>query len=124
MHRPHLNPNAEVSTSLRVYEQYSLDRAYMGEVFFWGVLPQYGDTITIKFLPPITVEKYVSLWCSLSKVHDFSLPSTPTLLPSLHSLVEVETSDEAYCMLWFWLCLLQGNKLFKDSLHLSILINL
>lgn len=59
MHRPHLNPNAEVSTSLRVYEQYSLDRAYMGEVFFWGVLPQYGDTITIKFLPPIVVEKYL-----------------------------------------------------------------
>lgn len=59
MHRPHLNPNAEVSTSLRVYDQYSLDRAYMGEVFFWGVLPQYGDTVTIKFIPPVVVEKYL-----------------------------------------------------------------
>lgn len=82
MHRPHLNPNAEVTTSLRVYEQYSLDRAYMGEVFFWGVLPQQGDTIVIKFLPPILVEKYLFRSGNPEHPGDKFYNTTVEILPS------------------------------------------
>ncbi len=57
MHRAHINPNAEVSTSIKIYQRYSIDRAYMGETFFWGLLPKPGDLITFKFNPPIKIEK-------------------------------------------------------------------
>ena len=59
MNKPPLNPNAEVSTTIKIYDQYSLDRAYMGETFFWGLLPQQGDTIVFTFSPPIKIDKYV-----------------------------------------------------------------
>jgi len=58
MHRPHVNPNAEVSTTMKIYDHYSLDRAYMGETFFWGLTPLQGDTVSFKFSPPIYIEKY------------------------------------------------------------------
>jgi alpha-1,3-mannosylglycoprotein beta-1,4-N-acetylglucosaminyltransferase A/B len=46
-----------VSTTLQVYQKYSIDRAYRGETFFWGLLPHPGDTVKIKFQPPIDIEK-------------------------------------------------------------------
>jgi len=58
MHRPHVNPNAEVSTTLKIYDHYSIDRAYMGETFFWGLIPLQGDTVSFKFSPPIYIERY------------------------------------------------------------------
>jgi len=58
MHRPHVNPNAEVSTTMKIYDHYSLDRAYMGETFFWGLIPLQGDTVSFKFSPPIYIERY------------------------------------------------------------------
>ena len=58
MHRPHMNPNAEVSSTIKVYEQFSLDRAYMGETFFWGLIPQQGDFIDFTFSPAILISKY------------------------------------------------------------------
>ncbi len=55
--RSHINPHAEVSTSLRIYQHYSIDRAYMGETFFWGTEPKAGDVVQFQFNPPIFIEK-------------------------------------------------------------------
>ncbi len=57
MHHAHLNPAAEVSTTLKVYQRFSLDRAYMGETHFWAFLPHGGDVVLFQFTPPIKVEK-------------------------------------------------------------------
>ena len=57
LHRAHINPNAEVSSTLKVYQRFSLDRAYMGETFFWGLIPKAGDVLQFKFQPPILIEK-------------------------------------------------------------------
>ena len=57
MHRAHLNPSAEVSTTLKIYQRYSLDRAYMGETHFWAFIPHAGDVVLLKFTPPIKIEK-------------------------------------------------------------------
>lgn len=56
MHRAHINPNAEVSSTIKIYQRYSLDRAYMGETFFWGLIPHPGDMVIFKFNPPISIE--------------------------------------------------------------------
>lgn len=57
MHRAHLNPSAEVSTTLKIYQRFSLDRAYMGETHFWAFIPHAGDVVLFKFTPPIKIEK-------------------------------------------------------------------
>ena len=57
LHHAHFNPTAEVTTTIKVYQHYSMDRAYLGETFFWGLIPEKGDIISIKLQPPICVEK-------------------------------------------------------------------
>jgi alpha-1,3-mannosylglycoprotein beta-1,4-N-acetylglucosaminyltransferase A/B len=48
MHKAHSdNPPAEVTTSLKTYQKYTVESAYKGETFFWGLLPQPGDWIKL-----------------------------------------------------------------------------
>ncbi|UYV60232.1 MGAT4B, partial [Cordylochernes scorpioides] len=58
LHVPHNNPPAEIGTNLKAYKSYTLPRAYRGETFFWGVLPQAGDFLYFNFTPPAEVERY------------------------------------------------------------------
>ena len=60
-HRVHQNPTAEVSTTLHIYQRYSIDRAYLGDTFFWATIPNPGDVIVFKFNPQIKIAKYVML---------------------------------------------------------------
>lgn len=54
-----MNPPAEVSTSLKVYQGHTLEKTYMGEDFFWAVTPIAGDYILFKFDKPVNVERLV-----------------------------------------------------------------
>ncbi|XP_067003248.1 alpha-1,3-mannosyl-glycoprotein 4-beta-N-acetylglucosaminyltransferase B isoform X2 [Anabrus simplex] len=56
---PHKNPEASVESGIKHYKQYSLARAYLGETFFWGLLPQTGDHLVFKFNTPITIKRYL-----------------------------------------------------------------
>ncbi|KAF5297422.1 hypothetical protein FQR65_LT01353 [Abscondita terminalis] len=55
---PHSNPDAEVISGIKFYKQYSLERAYLGETFFWGLLPQPGDQLIFKFTNPILMKRF------------------------------------------------------------------
>lgn len=59
---PHRNPPATISTKIKHYKQYSLGRAYRGETFYWGLVPQPGDYIVFKFNQPTLISgfKFVS----------------------------------------------------------------
>jgi alpha-1,3-mannosylglycoprotein beta-1,4-N-acetylglucosaminyltransferase A/B len=54
---PHGNPDAEVVSGIKHYKQYTLERAYLGETFFWGLLPSPGDQLIFKFTTPIWVKR-------------------------------------------------------------------
>nr|XP_025959060.1 alpha-1,3-mannosyl-glycoprotein 4-beta-N-acetylglucosaminyltransferase A isoform X2 [Dromaius novaehollandiae] len=56
LHKIHVNPPAEVSTSLKVYQGHTLEKTYVGEDFFWAVTPVAGDYILFKFDKPVNVE--------------------------------------------------------------------
>lgn len=43
------NPPASVSTTLKHYKDFSLDRAYAGETYFWGFTPSAGDVFYFNF---------------------------------------------------------------------------
>ncbi|XP_071769703.2 alpha-1,3-mannosyl-glycoprotein 4-beta-N-acetylglucosaminyltransferase B isoform X1 [Centroberyx gerrardi] len=59
LYQAHSNPAAEVSSSLKHYQQHSLDRAYRGQDFFWALTPVQGDHVLIRFPQPIHVEGYL-----------------------------------------------------------------
>ena len=48
-----------METQIKPYKQYTLSKAYKGETFFWGLLPQPGDHLKFKFKHPIFVKKYL-----------------------------------------------------------------
>lgn len=54
-----MNPPAEVSTSLKVYQGHTLEKTYLGEDFFWAITPIAGDYILFKFDKPVYVERFV-----------------------------------------------------------------
>lgn len=53
---PHNNPKASVETMIKPYKTHTLQRAYRGESYFWGLLPQQGDKLLFNFDPPIIVK--------------------------------------------------------------------
>ncbi|XP_044753769.1 alpha-1,3-mannosyl-glycoprotein 4-beta-N-acetylglucosaminyltransferase B [Coccinella septempunctata] len=55
---PHKNPEAEVTTGMKHYKQYTLENAYLGENFFWGLLPSPGDQLIFKFVNPTSVKRF------------------------------------------------------------------
>lgn len=58
--KPHNdNPAAVCSTSLRVYKQFSIERAYRGEVMFWGYEPSINDHITFNFTNPVHMSGFL-----------------------------------------------------------------
>ncbi|XP_069670865.1 alpha-1,3-mannosyl-glycoprotein 4-beta-N-acetylglucosaminyltransferase A isoform X1 [Periplaneta americana] len=56
---PHKNPDASVESAIKHYKQYSLARAYLGETFFWGLLPQPGDHLVFRFTTPVLIKHYL-----------------------------------------------------------------
>ncbi|XP_075869775.1 alpha-1,3-mannosyl-glycoprotein 4-beta-N-acetylglucosaminyltransferase B [Nelusetta ayraudi] len=58
LHQGHANPLAEVTTSLKTYQHFTLDKAYLGHDFFWAFTPRAGDFIRIRFFTPVRIERF------------------------------------------------------------------
>uniref|UniRef100_A0A3B4BDF2 Alpha-1,3-mannosyl-glycoprotein 4-beta-N-acetylglucosaminyltransferase B n=1 Tax=Periophthalmus magnuspinnatus TaxID=409849 RepID=A0A3B4BDF2_9GOBI len=54
---PHQNPKAQIGSSLKHYQQHSLERAYQGQDFFWALTPTKGDYILFNFSQPTYVTR-------------------------------------------------------------------
>lgn len=54
-----MNPPAEVSTSLKTYQHFTLEKAYLREDFFWAFTPAAGDFIRFRFFQPLRLERLV-----------------------------------------------------------------
>lgn len=54
---PHVNPEATIVSGIKHYKQYTLERAYYGETFFWGLLPQPGDQLLFRFKTPLVIKR-------------------------------------------------------------------
>ncbi|KAI3352159.1 hypothetical protein L3Q82_020970 [Scortum barcoo] len=55
LYKAHNNPAAELSSSLKHYQEHSLDRAYKGQDFFWALTPFQHDYILLNFTQPIYI---------------------------------------------------------------------
>ncbi|XP_049548272.1 alpha-1,3-mannosyl-glycoprotein 4-beta-N-acetylglucosaminyltransferase A-like [Anopheles darlingi] len=78
---PHLNPPAEVHSSIPPYQSHTIEKAYAGENFFWGLTPKPDDLIEFRFKQPITLRRYVVRSGSLEKPLDRFYNTTVEVLP-------------------------------------------
>ena len=61
-------PDAE--TNIRHYKRYSISKAYRGESFYWGLVPQAGDFITITLTPPVGLSAIKLVSGNVEHPHD------------------------------------------------------
>lgn len=53
------NPPANVTTSIKVKDKHTLEQAYNGNTFFWGLKPIKGDYIKFQFNPPVKLKQVI-----------------------------------------------------------------
>uniref|UniRef100_V9KCP5 Alpha-1,3-mannosyl-glycoprotein 4-beta-N-acetylglucosaminyltransferase B n=1 Tax=Callorhinchus milii TaxID=7868 RepID=V9KCP5_CALMI len=94
LHRGHSNPMAELNTSLKVYQQYNLAKAYQGENFFWAFVPEAGDFIQFKFFQPLKVERYVFRSGNVEHPGDKLFNTTVEVLPANRSVLEKKSLQD------------------------------
>ncbi|XP_047208652.1 alpha-1,3-mannosyl-glycoprotein 4-beta-N-acetylglucosaminyltransferase B-like isoform X2 [Girardinichthys multiradiatus] len=83
----HSNPPAEVSSSMKHYQEHSLDRLYKGDDFMWALSPVQGDYILISFPQPIHISGYVFRSGNSKAMGDQFYNTTVEVLPS-HTTAE------------------------------------
>jgi len=54
----HDNPDARVESTIKHYGRFSLEKAYRGKTYFWGLAPEAGDTVAFYFPTPINLKSY------------------------------------------------------------------
>ncbi|XP_064104002.1 LOW QUALITY PROTEIN: alpha-1,3-mannosyl-glycoprotein 4-beta-N-acetylglucosaminyltransferase A-like [Macrobrachium nipponense] len=90
---PHDNPSAAVETQIKPYKTYTLQRAYRGESYFWGLLPQQGDMLQFTFDPPIVIKGYLFRSGNVEHPSDRFYNTTVEVLPvqPLSNLEDVQS---------------------------------
>ncbi|KAM9511639.1 alpha-1,3-mannosyl-glycoprotein 4-beta-N-acetylglucosaminyltransferase B-like isoform 2-T2 [Salvelinus alpinus] len=78
----HTNPPAELSSSLKHYQQHTLERAYKGQDFFWGLTPTAKDFILLSFPQPRNVTRYLFRSGNIENNGDHLYNTTVAVLPS------------------------------------------
>ncbi|KAM9357337.1 alpha-1,3-mannosyl-glycoprotein 4-beta-N-acetylglucosaminyltransferase B [Symphorus nematophorus] len=82
LYQAHSNPAAEVSSSLKHYQQHSLDRAYKGQDFFWALTPTKDDYILFTFPQPVHISGYLFRSGNIETSGDKFHNTTVEVLPS------------------------------------------
>lgn len=78
---PHKNPPASVKTGIQHYKTYTLQKAYSGESFFWGLMPQPGDLIEFKFKDPVVLKRFLFRSGNFEQPSDRFYNTTVEVLP-------------------------------------------
>ncbi|XP_063776447.1 alpha-1,3-mannosyl-glycoprotein 4-beta-N-acetylglucosaminyltransferase-like protein MGAT4D isoform X1 [Pseudophryne corroboree] len=81
LYKPHNNPSAKLSTSLKVYQQYNLQKAYLGEECFWSFSPVAGDYILFEFDNALQLEGYLFRSGNIEHPGDKLFNATVQILP-------------------------------------------
>uniref|UniRef100_A0A670ICN8 Alpha-1,3-mannosyl-glycoprotein 4-beta-N-acetylglucosaminyltransferase B n=1 Tax=Podarcis muralis TaxID=64176 RepID=A0A670ICN8_PODMU len=81
LRKEHVNPPAEVSTSLKTYQHFSLEKAYLREDFFWAFTPTAGDFIRFRFFKPLRIERFFFRSGNIEHPEDKLFNTTVEVLP-------------------------------------------
>ncbi|XP_053317064.1 alpha-1,3-mannosyl-glycoprotein 4-beta-N-acetylglucosaminyltransferase-like protein MGAT4D [Spea bombifrons] len=81
LYKPHPNPPAKLSTSLKVYQHYTLEKAYTGQECFWSFSPVAGDYILFEFEEPLVLVGYFFKSGNIEHPGDKLFNTTVAVLP-------------------------------------------
>ncbi|XP_044515747.1 alpha-1,3-mannosyl-glycoprotein 4-beta-N-acetylglucosaminyltransferase B [Gracilinanus agilis] len=81
LRKEHMNPPAEVSTSLKTYQHFTLEKAYLREDFFWAFTPTAGDFIRFRFFQPLRLERFFFRSGNIEHPEDKLFNTTVEVLP-------------------------------------------
>uniref|UniRef100_A0A7N4PAW2 Alpha-1,3-mannosyl-glycoprotein 4-beta-N-acetylglucosaminyltransferase B n=1 Tax=Sarcophilus harrisii TaxID=9305 RepID=A0A7N4PAW2_SARHA len=81
LRKEHMNPPAEVSTSLKTYQHFTLEKAYLREDFFWAFTPIAGDFIRFRFFQPLRLERFFFRSGNIEHPQDKLFNTTVEVLP-------------------------------------------
>ncbi|XP_023184637.1 alpha-1,3-mannosyl-glycoprotein 4-beta-N-acetylglucosaminyltransferase B-like isoform X1 [Xiphophorus maculatus] len=84
----HSNPAAAVNSSMKHYQQHSLERLYKGSDFMWALTPVQGDYILFSFPQPIRIAGYVFRSGNSQAVGDKFYNTTVEVLSSYTTATE------------------------------------
>ncbi|CDQ99032.1 unnamed protein product, partial [Oncorhynchus mykiss] len=96
LHKGHANPLAEVTTSLKTYQHFTLEKAYLGEDFFWAFTPVAGDFIRIRFFTPVRIERYFFRSGNIEHPGDKLFNTSVEVLPFDVSLATIHPIHSQY----------------------------
>ncbi|KAJ8410490.1 hypothetical protein AAFF_G00193940 [Aldrovandia affinis] len=102
LHKGHANPLAEVTTSLKTYQHFTLEKAYLGEDFFWAFTPVAGDFIRIRFFTPVCIERYFFRSGNIEHPGDKLFNTTVEVLPFDNIQSEKEALKEGREKAWLY----------------------
>ncbi|XP_039194850.1 alpha-1,3-mannosyl-glycoprotein 4-beta-N-acetylglucosaminyltransferase-like protein MGAT4D isoform X3 [Crotalus tigris] len=80
--REHANPPAKMKTSLKVFQQFTLENAYNGIEIFWAFAPKAGDYILFSFEEPLKIVSYLFRSGNSEHPRDILFNATVEVLPS------------------------------------------
>ncbi|XP_032080278.1 LOW QUALITY PROTEIN: alpha-1,3-mannosyl-glycoprotein 4-beta-N-acetylglucosaminyltransferase-like protein MGAT4D [Thamnophis elegans] len=80
--REHVNPPAKMKTSLKVFQQFTLEKAYNGIEIFWAFTPKVGDYILFSFEKPLKIIRYLFRSGNFKHRKDILFNTTVEVLPS------------------------------------------
>nr|XP_013189310.1 unnamed protein product [Amyelois transitella] len=91
---PHSNPPATAKTTIPEHSDHTLQRAYDGHTYFWGVKPKKGDTMDFTFNKPTVIEKYTFRSGNVEHVSDKITECAVDLLSVNGSYIHIGFFDE------------------------------
>lgn len=108
LHRAHANPGADLSSSLKMYQKYSFQKAYIGQDIFWATEPKTGDIINIKFKSPMELDGILFRSGNPAHLSDIFYNTSVEIVPvnsedekTLTRHRFVKTSDGYFTVCWF-----------------------
>ncbi|GAA6094408.1 alpha-1,3-mannosyl-glycoprotein 4-beta-N-acetylglucosaminyltransferase A [Tachysurus ichikawai] len=118
LHKIHVNPPAEVSTSLKVYQGHTLEKTYMGEDFFWAITPMAGDYVLFKFDRPVSIERFLFRSGNQEHPGDKIKNTTVEIMPFPSSSVNFPTHPPSF-MVKHQQFPGESHRLIRAVLHIS-----
>ncbi|KAI4879318.1 hypothetical protein NFI96_022622 [Prochilodus magdalenae] len=97
LYKAHSNPAAVLSTSLKDYQGHSVERAYQGQDFFWGLSPVKGDYVLITFTQPRIIKGYFFRSGNIETNGDKFYNTTVEVLPNDASVKEQVEKGQLSC---------------------------
>jgi len=99
---PHRNPPASFETKVKHYKQYSLSRAYRGETFYWGLVPQPGDYILVKFQYPTYLSGFKFVSGNAEHPSDRFEETTIEIMPEHQSKIELQKASGGFYVVGYF----------------------